>query len=303
MIYFLVLALAVSAVTLLIFLPERFRRIRRRKLAGTPISDSYRRILERNVSLYRQMPPELRRQLEGHVNVLLGEKRFVGCAGQAMTDEIRVTIAGHASLLLLNNPAPGYFPDFTSILVYPDTYVADEISYDGEVEIHEQVARAGESWERGPVILSWQDILHGLSGEADGLNVIVHEFAHKLDEQNGDTEGLPVLGDDADYAEWTRVLSEEFAALEQSVDAGEEGLLDDYALHSPAEFFAVASEVFFEKSADMKLMLPELYAQLSRYYRVDPAAWVSSAGARIAGDPATAAEKIARDAGSYKGAP
>lgn len=294
MVYFLILLLAVSAVTLLIFLPERWRRFRRRKLFAMPISESYRRTLERNVPLYGTMPPALREQLEGHVNILLNEKRFTGCAGQQMTDEIRVTIAGHASLLLLNHPNPGYFPDFTSILVYPDTYVADEISYDGEVEIHEQVARAGESWERGPVILSWQDIMHGLSGEADGMNVILHEFAHKLDEQNGDTEGLPVLGDAADYDEWARVLGREFAALEESVESGNEGLLGDYALHSPAEFFAVATEVFFEKPSEMKRVLPDLYGQLGKYYRIDPAAWAAPAGARTAGDAAA----IARDAGS-----
>lgn len=273
MVYFLILLLAIGAVALLIFLPEGWRRFRRSKFFDMPISDAWRRILERNVPLYRRMPAELREELHGHVNVLLNEKRFAGCAGQQMTDEIRVTIAGHASLLLLNHPRPSYFPDFRSILVYPDTYVADEISYDGEVEIHERVARAGESWHRGPVILSWQDIVNGISGEDDGVNVILHEFAHKLDEQNGDTEGLPVLGDEADYAEWARVLSREFAALEKTVDAGEAGLLDDYALTSPAEFFAVATEAFFEKPGDMKRTLPELYAQLGRYYRVDPASW------------------------------
>lgn len=273
MIYFLVLLLAVAAVTLFLFLPDRYRRFRRRKLFGMPIPASYRRILETNVALYRKLPAELREQLHGHVNVLLNEKHFTGCAGQQMTDEIRVTIAGYASLLLLNHPDPAYFPGFTSVLVYPDTYVADEISYDGEVEIHEQVARAGESWHRGPVILSWRDITDGIAAKADGMNVILHEFAHKLDEQNGDTEGLPVLGDDADYAEWARVLSREFAALEESVEAGEEGLLDEYAVTSPAEFFAVATEVFFEQPDDMQRMLPELYAQLAGYYRVDPAAW------------------------------
>lgn len=273
MIYFLVLLLALSAGSALIYLPDRWRRFRRAKLLAMPISGSYRQILERNLPIYGRMPPELREQLHGHVNVLLNEKRFAGCAGQQMTDEIRVTIAGHASLLLLNHPRPEYFPGFTSVLVYPDTYVADEVSYDGEVEIHERVARAGESWPRGPVILSWQDVVHGITGREDGMNVVLHEFAHKLDEQNGDTEGLPVLGDDGDYAEWARVLGSEFAALEASVDAGHDGLLDDYALHSPAEFFAVATEVFFEKPVDMKKMLPDLYAQLARYYRIDPAGW------------------------------
>lgn len=240
-----------------------------------PLSAAWTEILERNLPLYRRMPARLRKELDGHVSVLLGEKRFYGCGGQEMTDEIRITIAGHASLLLLNHPHPDYFPDFTSILVYPDTYVVDEISYDGEIEIRERVARAGESWHRGPVILSWQDIVEGIA-DASGMNVVLHEFAHKLDEQNGETEGLPVLGDPAHYAEWARVLSREFARLEACVESGGAGLLDDYALTSPAEFFAVATEVFFEKAEEMQRLLPDLYAQLSRYYRVDPASWTGA---------------------------
>jgi Mlc titration factor MtfA (ptsG expression regulator) len=275
LIYFLILVLAVATVTLLILLPERWRRFRRRKLFEMPIADSYRSILERNVPVYRRLPSQLREQLHGRVNVLLNEKRFAGCAGQQITDEVRVTIAGHACLLLLNREGD-YFPDFTTILVYPDTYVADEVSYDGEIEIHERVARAGESWHRGPVILSWQDIVHGLSDEGDGMNVILHEFAHKLDEQNGDTEGLPSLGDEAHYKEWSRVLGREFASLEDSIESGAGSVLDEYALTSPAEFFAVATEAFFEKAAEMQETLPELYAQLRQYYRVDPASWQMS---------------------------
>lgn len=275
MTYFVVVLLSIALVSLLLLVPDRWRRFRRAKLFAMPLSTACRQILERNLPLYRRMPDRLRDQLHGHVNVLLNEKRFAGCGGQQMTEEVRVTIAGHASVLLLDHPRPEYFPDFTTILVYPDTYVANEVSYDGEVEIHEEVARAGESWHRGPVILSWQDILDGLSGDADGMNVILHEFAHKLDEQNGDTEGLPILGDESDYAEWAHVLGQEFLALERSVAAGEPGLIDEYALTSPAEFFAVATEVFFEKPGEMRQALPDLYAQLGKYYRVDPASWVA----------------------------
>ncbi len=272
MTYFIILLLAVAAVTLIIILPQRLREFRRAKFRELPLPNFYREILERNLPHYKRMPNELREQLDRDVMVLLNEKRFAGCAGLQMTDEIRVTIAGHASLLLLNRVSD-YYPDFTTILVYPDTYVADEITYDGEIEIHERVARAGESWHRGPVILSWQDILRGLSTEGDGMNVILHEFAHKLDEQDDDTEGLPLLSDDAQYKEWSRVLSREFASLEHSFESGADSVLDEYALTSPAEFFAVATEAFFEKAEDMQGTLPDLYAQLQQYYRVDPASW------------------------------
>jgi hypothetical protein len=273
--YFLILLLVVAAVTLVLIVPQRVRQFRRGKFRELPLPNPYREILERNLPNYKRMPSALRDQLHGHLMVLLNEKRFVGCSGLQMTDEIRVTIAGHACLLLLNREGD-YFPDFTTILVYPDTYVADEVSYDGEIEIHERVARAGESWHRGPVILSWQDIVHGLSDEGGGMNVILHEFAHKLDEQNGDTEGLPSLGEEAHYKEWSRVLSREFASLEDSIESGAGSVLDEYALTSPAEFFAVATEAFFEKAEEMQETLPELYAQLRQYYRVDPASWQMS---------------------------
>lgn len=262
---------AIAAGALIIALRMR-RKKRRSRLLGTPLPDEHRQVLDCNLPLYRRMPTELRDQLHGIVNVLLDEKQFIGCGGLQVTDEMRVTIAGHASLLLLNRPGD-FYPGFTSILVYPDTYFADEITYDGDVEVHERVERVGESWHRGPVVLSWQDILHSLSTHGGGMNVILHEFAHKLDEQNGETEGLPVLHDDDHYPEWTEVLGREFAALTEAVASGTDTILDDYATTSPAEFFAVATEVFFENARRMREDLPELYGQLQRYYAIDPASW------------------------------
>lgn len=272
MTYSLILLFVIGVGVVLMTLPQRLRRRRRSKWFRMPLPAGQQPILRRNLPLYGRMPAELREQLHGHVNVLLHEKRFIGCGGVQITDEMRVTIAGHASLLLLNRPAD-YFPGFTSILVYPDTYVADEISYDGDIEIHERVERVGESWYRGPVVLSWQDIVKGISGQGDGVNPVLHEFAHKLDEQNGDTEGLPELGDEAHYAEWAEVLSHEFVSLGEAVESGADSVLDDYALTSPAEFFAVATEAFFEAPSKMREQLPDLYAQFRRYYRVDPATW------------------------------
>lgn len=262
------------AIALLLFVvPPRLRRRRRAQLIKQPFPDAWRRILERNLPLLERMPGALREELLGHINVFLHEKRFLGCGGLEVTDEMRVTIAGHACLLLLNRARPRYFPGFTSILVYPGTYLVDDVTYDGEVEIAGQDARVGESWHLGPVILSWADVERSFSRDADGTNVVLHEFAHKLDEENPDVEGLPLLGSSAHYGEWAEVLTRTYDGLEASLARYEDPAFDDYALTSPAEFFAVATESFFERAADMKQQFPELYAQFSRYYCVDPASW------------------------------
>ena len=134
-------------------------------------------------------------------------------------------------------------------------------------------ARLGESWHRGPVILSWADVLRGINNPDDGQNVVIHEFAHKLDEENVSMDGLPVLRKHADYPTWARVMSEEFADLIERVQRNRNKVLSGYGSTSPAEFFAVAAEVFFEKGERMKARLPKLYEQLEQYYGVDPAEW------------------------------
>jgi hypothetical protein len=252
--------------------PRLWRRHRRAVLRKTPLPREFEAILRRNVHCYGRLPELLRDELHGHIKVFLDEKNFFGCDGMAIDDEVRVTIAGNACLLLLNRK-PNYFPGFSSILVYPDTYVAMETVYEGPVEVLHESARHGESWQRGPVVLSWQDILRGLSQTDDGQNVVLHEFAHKLDEENEIADGLPILENESQYTAWMEVFSKEYAALERWAANSAHPVLDDYALESPAEFFAVATESFFEKPARMKAQLPELYEQLKRYYRVDPAAW------------------------------
>jgi Mlc titration factor MtfA (ptsG expression regulator) len=269
---YLLLLLLPVVVALALILPPRFRRRRRARYFAAPFPQAHREILERNLPLFRRMPRTLQDELCGHINVFLHEKRFHGCGGLEVTDEMRLTIAGHACLLLLNGRAR-YFPGFTSILVYPGSYLVDDVEYDGEVEIHGRDARAGESWHLGPVILSWDDVLRSFSEEADGQNVILHEFAHKLDEENPDVEGLPVLSSEAQYREWADVLTRTYENLEETLAGYEDPAFDDYALTSPAEFFAVATESFFEKPAALKVQFPELYAQFRRYYAVDPAAW------------------------------
>lgn len=248
------------------------RRSRRNKLLSKPLPPDWGRILERNVPLYSLLPENLREQLHGRINLFLDEKTFIGCGGLAITDEIRLTIAGNACILLLKRDKR-CFPGFSSILVYPDTYVAPQTRYDGWVKTPDVSARAGESWQRGPVVLSWADVMRGTDNGHGGQNVVLHEFAHKLDEENAIMDGLPVLSDSTQYAEWARVLTREYESLQDSIELGTPSVLDDYGATSPAEFFAVATETFFEKPLQMITTLPELYGQLKRFYNLDPARW------------------------------
>jgi hypothetical protein len=251
------------------------RRSRRTRLLAEPFPQRHVEILERNVPLYRRMPPALQRQLEGRINVFLNEKAFVGCGGLEITDEVQVTIAAHACFLILNRDT-NYFPGFSTVLVYPDTYLVDEVVYDGEVVTEGRDARSGESWHRGPVVLSWQDVRESLADNTYGYNVVMHEFAHKLDEENGDIDGVPALAENSHYTEWADVLTRAYDGSGHAGVSGRNQVLDEYAYTAPEEFFAVATETFFEKPARMREELPELYGQLRRFYCVDPAAWGGS---------------------------
>jgi Mlc titration factor MtfA (ptsG expression regulator) len=266
------LAGILTAAVLVWLIPSTLKRARRKKLNKQPLPAAFARILERNVRLYELIPEDLRAQLHGHMNVFLAEKGFIGCAGLEVTDEMRVTVAGQACMLILNRDA-SYFPGFKTILLYPDSFKTTQVSYDGDIEVKQESIRAGEAWSRGPVILSWSDVLRGSSNAADGYNVVLHEFAHKLDEENGNTDGLPILEEQAHHGEWARVLGREYQRLEGRVARNKNRVLDKYALTSPSEFFAVATESFFEKPKKMKDRLPSLYRQLSKFYRLDPASW------------------------------
>ena len=250
----------------------QLQRSRRNNLFLKPLPPDWIQILEKNVSIYSLLPQNLREELHGRINIFLDEKDFIGCAGLQISNEIRITIAGNACILLLKRDKR-CFPRFTTILIYPDTYVSKEVKSDGLIVVHEESVRAGESWYRGPVVLSWADVMRGSLNNSDGHNVVLHEFAHKLDEENEIMNGLPVLRDSSHYAEWAEVLSKEFDSLLIRVDRGTNSVIDAYGAVSPSEFFAVATESFFEKPLQMKNKLPDLYQQFRRFYNLDPAAW------------------------------
>lgn len=238
-----------------------------------PFPTEWEQHLARFASFDARLPGADRQELRRRIKIFLAEKRFEGVGGLEMTDAIRVAVAAGACLLLLHR-GEDYYPGLVSILVYPAAYRVHtrEHSAGGLVTEGDQV-RAGEAWVAGTVVLSWEDVLHGIQRPMDGRNVIVHEFAHQLDMEDRDPDGAPVLDGRDAYAEWARVLSREFAALQEAVERHEPTLIDGYGAQSPAEFFAVVTETFFEKPIAMRDQLPELYAQLRRFYRQDPASW------------------------------
>lgn len=272
LVIFLVMITVPAAIGLYWYIKPKVVSRRRMKLRERPPPEGLEEVLSRNIGLYSRLPDDLRDELHGHVNVFLNEKRFRGVAGQEITPEVQFTIAGVACMLLLKKE-PSYFPGFSSILVYPDTYEAPQIEHDGVVETHRRSRRAGESWHRGPVVLSWTNVVHGAANAGDGYNVVLHEFAHKLDEENNGTNGQPILHEVGHYREWANVLGREYEQFADRVSRRKNKVIDEYGLTSPPEFFAVATESFFEKASSMKRKLPDLYEQLKRYYRVDPASW------------------------------
>jgi len=224
--------------------------------------------MDRNVPCCRSLLPDERKRLEDLVKVFISEKRFEGCGGLAITDEIKVTIAAQACLLLLNL-RHNYYENLVSILVYPRSFNVEQ-EEDGPGNTVEVTGGpvTGLSTSTGAVALSWTDTVHGAKRPADGANVVFHEFAHQLDQ----LDGAPEMDSASMYRDWARVLGAEHSRLLKELDAGAPSLFSDYDVVQPAEFFAFATELFFEKPGKLKQRHPGLYGQLRLYFRQDPAA-------------------------------
>jgi MtfA peptidase len=249
-----------------LFHPEKARR---EKLRAEPLEPELVAIIERNFPYYQRLSEEDRRELQGHVQVFLAEKTFEGCGGLELTDEMRVTIAAQACVLLLHRETD-YFPECNAILVYPSTFVAKATRVEGGIVIEGDEARLGESHARGLVVLAWDDVRRGARDVADGHNVVFHEFAHQLDQESGSADGAPELPRSSMYAPWARVLGKEYAALQDALERHRRTVIDGYGATSPAEFFAVVSETFFEKPLQLKTKHPALYELFCEFYKQDP---------------------------------
>ena len=167
-----------------------------------------------------------------------------------------------------------YYPQLESILVYPHAYEAPSERHISDYLVEEGTeVREGESWYRGSMVLSWEDVQRGAADPGDGENVVFHEFAHQLDDESGAADGTPLLDSIEQWRSWVAVFQAEFEALQDDDARGRRTLLDPYGAESPPEFFAIATECFFERPRELKKRHAKLYEQLHGYYKQDPASW------------------------------
>jgi Mlc titration factor MtfA (ptsG expression regulator) len=250
---------------------DLFKSRRRARLRAKPVPPDWRAILEHNLPIFTRLSARDQAELLGHTQVFLAEKHFEGVGGLELTDEIRVTIAGQACLLLLHRDTD-YYPDLVSIVVYPSGYTArEERHIGGGIWEEGGEDRLGHTGRRlGALVLAWDAVRRGAAAPDDGENLVLHEFAHQLDFENQSSDGTPALETHGDYLTWARVMSAEFNALRNAANAGLPTLIDSYGTTNPAEFFAVITEAFFERPRALRQRHPALYAQLQGFYRQDP---------------------------------
>ena len=248
-----------------------FKGKRRRRSRSRPASEEWRSIISRNLPFFDRLLPNDQKELLGHVQVFLEEKRFEGCAGLQVTDEMRVTIATQACLLLLHRKTD-YYPRLLTILVYPSGYVVDEERHlEGHIWGQGREGRLGETGRgMGSMVLAWDEAKSGARDPSDGKNLVLHEFAHQLDFEDHVADGVPALASRGQILSWAEVMKMEFAALRAADATGIPTLLDTYGATNPAEFFAVATEAFFERPRALRRQHPRLFGELARFFRQDP---------------------------------
>jgi Mlc titration factor MtfA (ptsG expression regulator) len=249
------------------FLKDR----QRRRLKARPFPNEWLTIIKKNVAFFSKLSADDQAELLDHIQVFLAEKNFEGCGGFGITDEIRVTIAAQACLLLLHRKTD-YFPRLLTILVYPSLYsVQEQRPITAEIWEEGKSFRCGETARTmGSMVLAWDAVKSGAADPADAKNVVLHEFAHQLDYENLAADGAPALETREQQRSWQNVMRTEFASLRAADDTGIPTLLDTYGATNPAEFFAVSVEAFFERPAALRSSNPRLYSQLEGYFRQSP---------------------------------
>jgi Mlc titration factor MtfA (ptsG expression regulator) len=265
--------LLTGVIILAIFLSPLLTAWRRQRLKQRDFPSDWVKIIAQNIVPYRHLSPSQQQQLREDIQVLLAEKQFIGCGGLYVTEEVKLLIIAQACLLLLNQNKT-YFPKLRSILVYPNAYVVKQNNLVSHSVIEErQVIRLGESWSKDQVVLSWQQIQQDLQSWQDGRNLVLHEFAHQLDSEDGSTDGVPILPKKTDYKQWATVMQQEYQQLQEDVTRGRKTVMDAYGATAPPEFFSVATETFFEKPKQMQRKHPALYSLLQDYYQLNPVQW------------------------------
>jgi len=247
--------------------------MRRKRLKSTPFPPAWELLLEARVPIYGRLPEEDRVEIQGHIQVFLAEKSFEGCGGFVISDEVRLTVAAQACLLLLHRETD-YFPGLSSIVVYPREYLAPQADVDESGVVTEWTdLLSGESNRVGTVVLSWEDVMaEGLEAH-ETYNVVLHEFAHQLDAEDGITSGTPLLSRRSGNRTLVEGLERGYQRLKDDVLHGRATVLDPYGEESLEEFFAVATECFFVHPLSLRQWDYGLFAELMRYYRQNPAEW------------------------------
>lgn len=266
----LVLALSVVVGAVALLGQPWWTARRHARLRAQPFPVAWRRILRRRVPAVARLPADLQQRLKQHIQVFLAEKPFIGCAGQAISDELRVSVAAQACLLLLGDARSAVYPRLREILVYPSAFLIDQLQTQPGGVVHEQrQVLAGQSSSQGRVILAWDEVRAGADDPADGRNVVIHEFAHQVDQDSGHADGRPWRPGRAQRQRWAAVMAAAYAQLQREPSA----LISPYGATDPAEFFAVVSELFFEQPQALAAEAPAVYRELALLYQLQPLAW------------------------------
>lgn len=255
-----------------IFAPLFLQRRRRRLIAEQPVPRQWRRFLRRNWPQYRQLPAPIQQKLGKQMQRFLSETELVGCGGLTLTEPMKWLIAAQACLLTVNLPVDDY-PGLRQVLVYPDAFSVPHRTTDAAGVVSESPQwREGESWLQGQVVLSWTHTLAGAAEPTDGRNLVFHEFAHQLDGQTGQTNGMPLLPATL-VPRWSQTMQAAFDQLQQAVQWQQPLWIDRYAATNPAEFFAVLTEYFLERPSYLAEQQPAIYQLFREFYQIDPQAW------------------------------
>jgi len=243
---------------------------RRRILARHALSDEVWSATVASVPALARLAPDAQQRLRQLALLFLHEKQLQPARGLVLDEPKRVRIAALACLPILELGLDAY-RGFSSVVVHPDEFVVRDRTYedeDGVVHTGDDLL-SGEAFEQGPIVLAWSEV--EASGRGEGFNVVVHEFVHKLDMLSGEADGVPPLHGDMRVPEWVAAFDAAYDDLCEQLERGQEPWLDPYAAEDPAEFFAVCAELFFDVPADLRDEYPDVYEQLKRFFRQDPA--------------------------------
>jgi Mlc titration factor MtfA (ptsG expression regulator) len=251
---------------------------RRKKLLAAPLPHDWRQSIDQNVAVYELLSPAEQERLVRAVKIIVAERRFVGSGGMPITEEVKLTIASQAALLLLGEEGY-YFDRVPTIFVYPN-YQTTKAHRDLSTAllVEEDVPIEGQVLDQGEIRLSWGDVLYGGRDPADGENVVLHEFAHHLDRLDGELGGTPPLADAEARRRWLQVFDRELAQLRDDSKRGRETFLHEEAAENRAELFAYSTECFFEQPHDLADLHPDLFTCLLRFYKTDPRLWFPDDG-------------------------